>query len=315
MGEVISSDGTKTANVSNRKRRGFGTVKDIVNMLDNMCLGPYMFQKAAVLRDSMLVGTLLSCSEVWYNVNEVELGQLEQVDKGLWCQILEVARTVPYDLICLELGIEPLRYIIMRRRLMYLQHVLKQKDTSLVKQFLKTQLISPKKKDWITTVKENLKHLNIKHTLENIQEMPKETYKQLIKNKIKEEAFNYLILKRNKRNGKGMDIEYTHLEMQNYLSSEDIDITNEDRKLIFQLRTKMHFKIKTHFRNMHENTLCSGCRIQESTTQHTLECKSILGRNEILSYIPNYLDLFGIDEDEQVYLARIIRENLKRLPA
>ena len=58
--------------------------------------------------------------------------------------------------------------------------------------------------------------------------MPKETYKKLITNKIKEEAFNYLILKRHQRNGKGMDIEYTHLEMQNYLCSEDVDITNED---------------------------------------------------------------------------------------
>ena len=118
LGEVISSDGTNTANISNRKRRGFGTLKDIVNMLDKMCLGPYMYEKAVLLRDSMLVGTLLSCSAVWYNVVEVELGQLEQVDKALWCNLLEVARTVPYNLICLELGIEPLRYIIMRRRLM-----------------------------------------------------------------------------------------------------------------------------------------------------------------------------------------------------
>ena len=118
LGEVISSDGTNTANISNRKRRGFGTLKDIVNMLDKMCLGPCMYEKAVLLRDSMLVGTLLSCSAVWYNVVEVELGQLEQVDKALWCNLLEVARTVPYNLICLELGIEPLQYIIMRRRLM-----------------------------------------------------------------------------------------------------------------------------------------------------------------------------------------------------
>ena len=47
-------------------------------MLDKMCLGPYMYEKAVLLRDSMLVGTLLSCSEVWYNVVEVELGQLEE---------------------------------------------------------------------------------------------------------------------------------------------------------------------------------------------------------------------------------------------
>ena len=93
-----------------------------------------MFQKAVVLRDSMLVGTLLTC-EAWYNITELDLVQLEQIDKSLWSNLLEVARTVPYDLVCLELGIEPLRYIIMRRRLLYLQHILKQKETSLVKQF------------------------------------------------------------------------------------------------------------------------------------------------------------------------------------
>ena len=126
---------------------------------------------------------------------------------------------------------------------MYLQHVLKQKETSLVKQVLTTQMLNPKKKDWIYTVKENMKHLNIKHIFENIQAMPKETYKKLIKYKIKEVAFKYIISKRNKRNGKGIEIEYTDLEMQNYLRSEDMDITNNERKFIFQLRTKMNFKI------------------------------------------------------------------------
>ena len=129
---------------------------------------------------------------------------------------------------------------------MYLQHVLKQKETSLVKQVLRTQMINPKKKDWIYTVKENMKHLDIKLTFENIQLMSKDSYKKLIKNKIKEGAFKYLISKRNKRNGKGMEIEYTYLEMQNYLRTEDIEITNYERKLIFQLRTKMNFKIKSN---------------------------------------------------------------------
>ena len=161
LGEVISSDGKNTDNIPQRKKRGFGTIKDIVMMLDDMCLGPHMFQKAVVLRDSMLVGTLLTCSEAWYNVTEVDLVQLEQLDKALWSNILEVARTVPYDLLCLELGLEPFRYIIMRRRLLYLQHILKQEDTSLIKQFFKTQMKSLKKKDWGKTVLENLQHLKV----------------------------------------------------------------------------------------------------------------------------------------------------------
>ena len=103
--------------------------------------------------------------------------------------------------------------------------------------------------------------------------------------------------------------------MQNYLKTEDIEILNEERKLIFQLRTRMKYGIKTHFRNMHDHTLCDGCQLEESTTRHTLECSSLIGRNELVTYIPSYEDLFGTDEEEQVYIARIICDNLKRMPS
>ena len=80
LGEIICSDGSNNRNVSDRRNQGFGTVKEIQKMLDIMCLGLSMFQQAVVLRDSMLVVTLLSCSEAWYRIIEVQLGQLEQVD-------------------------------------------------------------------------------------------------------------------------------------------------------------------------------------------------------------------------------------------
>ena len=75
--------------------------------------------------------------------------------------------------------------------------------------------------------------------------------------------------------------------MQNYLSSLDIDITNEERKVICQLRNKMHSKIKkTHFRNMYDSTDCEGCKNEPLTTKHALECSSLIGSNELLTYIP-----------------------------
>ena len=108
---------------------------------------------------------------------------------------------------------------------------------------------------------------------------------------------------------------YEQLEIQSYLNTEDMNITNEERKYIFQLRTKMCFKIKTHFRNMFENTVCEGCNIEESTTSHTLACKSLIGGNELVTFLPNYDDLYGEDEDELVYLARVIKDNISRLPS
>ena len=220
---MISSDGTNKENIAARKGQGFGTVKDIVKMLDNMCLVPYLYQKAVVLRESMLVETLLTCSEAWYNLTKTDMLQLEQVDKSLWCSLLEVSSTVPYDLVCLELGLEPLRYIIMKRKLIYLQHILKQKDSSLVKNFLNTQLIEPQKKDWAKTVQDNLKELEINYTMKEIEEMPKQTYKNIIKKRIKDFSLKYLLSKRNRRNGKGREIEYSKLAMQNYILSEDLE--------------------------------------------------------------------------------------------
>ena len=35
----------------------------------------------------------------------------------------------------------------------------------------------------------------------------------------------------------------------------------------------------------------------------------------MIAYIPDYIDLYGEDEDKQVDIARIIEENLRRLPA
>ena len=65
---------------------------------------------------------------------------------------------------------------------------------------------------------------------------------------------------------------------------------------------------------MHTNIICGGCKIEESTTKHTLECTSLIGSNELVTYIPDIQDLYGDNEDEQVYIARILKDNIRRLP-
>ena len=143
--------------------------------------------------------------------------------------------------------------------------------------------------------------------------MPTQTFKKIVKKRIKEGSMSYLNNKRTSRNGKGIEMDYNELKMQDYLNTTDIDITNEERKVIFQLRNKMTFKIKTHFRNMYTSTICEGCKIELLTTRHALECSSLIGSNELVTYIPRYEDLYGKDEEEQVYIARLIRNNLRRL--
>ena len=63
----------------------------------------------------------------------------------------------------------------------------------------------------------DLEHLQIKLTMVEMEEMPKQTYKKLIKGRIREAAFKYLIEKRNNRNGKGIHLVYEKLPIQNDL--------------------------------------------------------------------------------------------------
>ena len=44
-----------------------------------------------------------------------------------------------------------------------------------------------------------------------------------------------------------------------------------------------------------------------------LNVKHCWGKNQLVTYIPKYEDLFGNEEEEQVYISRIIEENLRRL--
>ena len=47
--------------------------------------------------------------------------------------------------------------------------------------------------------------------------------------------------------------------------------------------------------------------------EHLLSCKYLIGKNEIVSYIPDYEDLFLEDIDAQVYTSRIMKENYIRM--
>ena len=58
---------------------------------------------------------------------------------------------------------------------------------------------------------------------------------------------------------------------------------------------------------MYVSTDCEGCKNEPLTTKHALECSSLIGSNELLTYIPNYKDLYREAEEEQVYIARLIR--------
>jgi len=91
--------------------------------------------------DSLLINSILTDSEVWYNVSKNETKELEKVDEQLLRNVLETGKGTPKVMLHLEMVLIPIRFILMKRRLMFLHE---EKD-SLLHKFFSAQKASPVK--------------------------------------------------------------------------------------------------------------------------------------------------------------------------
>ena len=70
LGDIISGDGKNTKNIQNRIAKGLGKISSITDLLNKICLGPFYFQVALLLRESMFINGILINAEVWHNVKK-----------------------------------------------------------------------------------------------------------------------------------------------------------------------------------------------------------------------------------------------------
>ena len=267
---------------------------------------------ALILRNAYLISSILSSSEVWYGVTDADIRKLERIDEMLWSNILECSSSVPADLIYLELGLLRIRDIIIIRRIMFLHHIMKQEKESLLFQFCLAQVRSPSHNDWVSQEIKDLEEIDLDIEFEDIENTSKEKFKDIVLSHVQEYSFAALLKKKESRisdNAKGRNIIYKVQGMQNYLQETDIAITLDEKKWLFKCRTD-DIDIKGNFCWKYESHSCISCKLDIlENNEHLLNCKQLLGRNEIISYIPSNKELFEDDLDEQVYVSRILRVN------
>ena len=111
-------------------------------------------------------------------MTKIEIEQLEQIDEMLLRNIFSCSRNVPKDLLYLEMGLVPISFIIKERRIMFLHHVLQQKEDSLIFKFFMAQMNSPTAQDWVSTVLEDIEALDIQLELGSIKNMNKVKFKK-----------------------------------------------------------------------------------------------------------------------------------------
>ena len=115
-----------------RKNKGLGVITQITQILDSVLFGKYYFEVAMVLRSSLLLSSLLLNAEAWVNLSDKDIRALERTDEILLSKIVGSDSNTSNTFKYLELGIYPMRFEIMKRKVIFLQYILKQEQESLM---------------------------------------------------------------------------------------------------------------------------------------------------------------------------------------
>ena len=210
----------------------------------------------------------------------------------------------------MELSIIPIKFILKMRRILYLQHILKQDENSLLYTFFMSQLTNPSYRDWVTETLINLEELEIDCNLQEIQSMSKVKFKEIVKRQTQVKAFEYLN-KLKSEHSTIAHIEHKEWKMADYLAPTELELSIEERKYIFKCRSKdLDLKMNKFWMYEKSDKLCV-CEKYEETQSHIIECEILINKNEILSYIPSYNELFGEDIIEKIYISRMLKENIR----
>lgn len=289
LGDIISGDGKNSKNIQNRIAKGLGKISSITDLLNKICLGPFYFQVALLLRESMFINGILTNAEVWHNVKKAEIEEFEQLDRSLLRQILKVPISTPKESFYLELGILPIGTVVKARRIIYLHDLVNQNHTEMLHQFFITQWNKPTRGDWTELVKEDLNDFGIDEDLVMLQQMSKGKIKKLIKAEARKYAFNELMksIEGKKGHSKLKNIRYTELKMQDYLMNGNIK--KEEAINIFKFRTHMA-DFGENFKSGADVVICPLCLDHIDSQSNSFKCQIIKNKIEVKG---NMKDVYG----------------------
>ena len=303
LGFVLSNTGDNMANINVLKKKSIGVIKSTLNKLNSLNLKKYFFECALILMNVMVRGSILYACEMYYDLKEKELRQIERIEEGYLRQIFKTSRGCPITELYLSIGQHPARFEIQKMRLLYLKKILHEDEDSQLLKFFQLQLEFPTKGDWASTSLADLKELNISKSLEEIKLMTNNQFKTLVKDRVKENAFEYLL---KKQGSKGKPNRYTELSMAEYLLPTNKILSITEKQEMFGVKNRMK-NIPANYPKPNEEYLCQCGKREEMS--HIYNCELLNNRNcPDLEYDKLYIGTIS----EQIQIFRHFEENYKR---
>ena len=176
----------------------------------------------------------------------------------------------------LESGQWPARFELQKMRCLFLKQILRQDENSQVYKFFQLQLSQPVRGDWVSTCKEDLSQLKIYDSFEDIKRMSETKFKNILKTRMKENALEYLL---KRRGSKGQGIQYSNLEMAEYLLPQNIKLNVDEKRRMFSIKNRMVL-LPCNFGKPDEKCICGTLE----NMPHLYSCEYLNETKPIIPY-------------------------------
>ena len=132
LGDIISSDGRNRKNIKDRTNKSMGNINKIVTSLKERPYGRHYYKALRLMRESILLGGMLTNGESWINLTKQDLDDLEKPDITLLRKVLDSNASKVFMM--LEFGYMPVRYVLNKKRLQFLHFILNESTDSMIRQ-------------------------------------------------------------------------------------------------------------------------------------------------------------------------------------
>ena len=239
-----------------------------------------------IMRDAVYLNSMLVNGETWNSLRKRQIEALESADTSFLQICFNSSSKCVRDSYYSETGILKIRHILAKRRLLFLQNILKRQDTTIVRKVYEIQKICSNDYDWSQTLKKDREFYDITLNDQQISQMSKSTFKRLVNKKINQKSFCEL---KSSSQSKMQNIikELKHdknfkIPMQPYLKSKLL--TTIEKQNLFNLRNRS-YNLKSNYKTQYDNDMkCRICLLENSYEDevHTFEmCNELINSANI----------------------------------
>ena len=280
LGDDFNAKGNNSDLIDERVRKGKSCIANAMALCSEITMGFYAIQTLFLLYKSLFLQIVLNNAQSWTNITAKEHLSLQRIQLKYIKRIFHAPSSTSNALTFLETGTLPIKYEIHVKQLTYLHHILTLNHTDPVRKMYQQQLCYPAL-NWGNEIKQLRETYSINESDEEITFLSKESWKKLVKEKVRAQALIDLNEEAKMQEKAQSLLPYTELRIQPYITN----LTPPLARKIFHIRTGTIDLRSVRKYKYGTNTLCRMCSVDNETVYHIVnECPQI-ARNEVIENI------------------------------